>query len=1090
MRAPCSMRVALLLSAAATLACLSHGQAVSIAEVSGIIADPSGSAIPNATIKITETEKEFSRTAASDANGLYFFPNLPVGPYRLDVSSSGFKGYVQTGIVLQVGNKVTVNVTMQVGNVSEHIEVSAQANMVETQNNTISQVIDAQRITELPLNGRQPTQLILLSGAAVAAPGGGMVGSKNYFSSVTISVAGGQANGINYLLDGGDHNDSMTNVNLPLPFPDSLQEFSVQTSALPARYGLHPGAVVNAVTKSGTNAFHGSLFEFLRNGNLNARNTFATRHDTLKRNQFGGTAGSKIIRDKLFFFGGFQGTRQRSDPPQTTSYVPTPAVLAGNFAAIDSAACISAGNRNLRDPLSGALFPGNQIPVSRFNAQAVGLATKYIPTSNDPCGKVVYGIPTTGDEEQMIGRIDWLQNEKHTLYGRYFLAQYKNPPVYDGKSALTTTAPGNWERAQTITVGDNYSFSSTTLNAFHATFSRRRDNRGVAPDYFSPKDIGLNVFSPIKNFTQVAVSNYWSIGCGTCSPGHFNTNSLHLADDIDIIRGKHQISFGVDFLRDQFNFINGYIQNGSFTFAGQGSGPSTSDSLADFMLGLPSGFTQSNQLEFATRAPVFAAYVQDQIRVSKRLTINLGLRFEPSFAAYDYFGRGTSFNEANFKSGKRSAVFPNSPPGLLFYGDEGIPKAYFHNKIGLFSPRFGSVWDITGKGKQTLRVSAAILRDTAELFYSERLTTNAPYGSAIDIPFPTGGFTNPYAGYPGGNPFPLPSPPPKTLTFPAYSVLVDMPLDTKPTYTMQWNVSYQNEFAKNWLGSISYLGNKTTHVWIGEEINPAVNTIPGASTGNTNQRRLLYLANPVTGSNYASIVRSEQGANSHYNGLLTSVQHRMANNFTALFNFTWSHCTSDGDFGGELAGNYYSDPNNRGLDRGNCNFDVRRVANTSLVALSPFKSGVIGKVLGGWQFAPIVSMASGIAINVTAGRDNTLTGIGLDRPNLVLPEAKSIDPNPRVFFNAAAFAQNPNGTFGNLGRTAFHGPGRINFDASVSRSFRFHERYRLESRFEAFNAINHTNYNNPATGLTSSTFGKITGAAEPRILQLSMKFHY
>ena len=283
------LRTAIILAAAlALLAPSGFGQAVSSAEISGVISDATGGGIPGAQVKVTEIEKQFSRTAVSDAGGRYTFPSLPVGPYKLDVTSSGFKSYAQSGIILQVGNHVTIDVAMQVGNVSEHIEVQASASLVETRDNTISQVIDQQRISELPLNGRQPTQLILLSGAAIVTPGGGMVGSKNYFSSVTISVAGGQANGINYLLDGGDHNDSMTNVNQPLPFPDALQEFSVQTSALPAKFGLHPGAVVNAVTKSGTNAIHGNLFEFLRNGNMNARNFFASRHDTLKRNQFGG----------------------------------------------------------------------------------------------------------------------------------------------------------------------------------------------------------------------------------------------------------------------------------------------------------------------------------------------------------------------------------------------------------------------------------------------------------------------------------------------------------------------------------------------------------------------------------------------------------------------------------------------------------------------------------------------------------------------------------------------------------------------------------------------------------------------------------
>ncbi len=414
-----SSPIALILLASATLFVFTlpvHSQTVAVAEVSGTVSDETGAAIAGAGVTITETERNQARTTTTDNDGRYVFPSLPVGPYRIEVSSSGFKAYSQSGILLQVGSNVQVNVTMQLGSLSEHVEVTANATMVETRDTSVSQVIDQQRIEELPLNGRQPTQLILLSGAALTAPGGGMVGSKNYFSSTTISVAGGQANGVNYLLDGGDHNDSMTNVNLPVPFPDALQEFSVQTSALPARFGLHPGAVVNAVTKSGSNTWHGNLFEFLRNGDLNARNTFASSHDTLKRNQFGGTFGGKIIRDKVFFFMGYQGTRQRSDPPQTISFVPTQAVLNGDFSAITSSNCVSGGARQLKDPVTGQPFVNNQIPVSRFSPEAVKLVQSYVPISNDPCGKVTYGIPSTGDEDQVIGRVDWVQSSKHNLY--------------------------------------------------------------------------------------------------------------------------------------------------------------------------------------------------------------------------------------------------------------------------------------------------------------------------------------------------------------------------------------------------------------------------------------------------------------------------------------------------------------------------------------------------------------------------------------------------------------------------------------------------------------------------------------------------
>ncbi|MDE3165366.1 MAG: carboxypeptidase regulatory-like domain-containing protein, partial [Acidobacteriota bacterium] len=305
-------------------------QTVAVAQISGFVKDPSGGAIANAEVRATQTATRLVRVTVTDTAGGYVLPALPIGPYQLEVTASGFKKYIHSGIVLEVGNNVQINAGMQLGTVSESVAVSAQADMVQTSDTTISQVIDQRRIVDLPLNGRQPTQLILLAGAALNAPSGDTVSSKNFFSSTSISVAGGQANTLNYMLDGADNNDSFSNVNLPIPFPDALQEFSVDTGTLPGQYGLHPGGTVNAVTKSGTNALHGDLFEFLRNGDVNARNFFGTTHDSLKRNQFGGTVGGPIVKDKIFFFGGFQGMFNRQEPPQTISYVPTAAVTSGD----------------------------------------------------------------------------------------------------------------------------------------------------------------------------------------------------------------------------------------------------------------------------------------------------------------------------------------------------------------------------------------------------------------------------------------------------------------------------------------------------------------------------------------------------------------------------------------------------------------------------------------------------------------------------------------------------------------------------------------------------------------------------------------
>ena len=349
----------------------------------------------------TDTGREFTATTGPD--GAFTLPNLPIGPYRVEATSSGFRTHVQTGIVLQVNTNPVINIALQIGSIGQEVEVRADATMVETQTNSVSQVIDQRCVVDLPLNGRQPTQLILLSGAAITAPPSDMASSKNYPSSVTISVAGGQANGTYYLLDGGDHNDAFGAINLPLPFPDVLQEFSVQTNAIPAAYGVRAGAVVNIVTKSGTNDLHGSLFHFLRTGATNARPFFAARRDDLKRNQFGGTLGGPIVKNKLFVFGGYQGTRLRTAPPTATVFVPTAAVLGGDFSAYASPACGKA--RPIIDPASGnvpAPFPGNIIPVGRLNQQALNFL-KLVPTSPDPCGRLLFGIPNQSDEDQALG---------------------------------------------------------------------------------------------------------------------------------------------------------------------------------------------------------------------------------------------------------------------------------------------------------------------------------------------------------------------------------------------------------------------------------------------------------------------------------------------------------------------------------------------------------------------------------------------------------------------------------------------------------------------------------------------------------------
>ena len=1096
-------------------------QAVAVAEVDGHVTDPSGQAIVGATVKMTEVEKHQVRTGTTDATGRYSMPNLPIGPYRLEVTAPGFKEYVQTGIELQVATNIEIPVTLTIGAVTESVQVTANAAMVETKDSSIGQVIGTRSIEDLPLNGRNPTQLLQLTGAGTTTMnlnGGDLTGSKNMGGSNgsgQFSVAGGQANGVNFLLDGGDNNDNFSNVNLPIPFPDAIQEFNVQTSGLPAQYGLHPGGVVNIVTKSGANALHGDVFEFIRNGDLNARpkgDQFATQpiRDSLKRNQFGGTAGGRIIKDKLFFFGGYQGTRQRSDPTGSTAYVPTAATLSGDFSVVDSTACLKSA-KVLKDP-SGNPYPNNQIPVSSFDPAGFKLASTYFVTSPNPCGTELYGNPANNPDDQWVGRVDWVVNDRHNFYGRYYIYDYIAEAVFDGHNALTTSANGNNQRSQTGTIGDTYTLAGgQDVNSFHATANRRRNNRSAATNLFSPKDLGVNMFINIDNYTQLSVSGYsgggFNVGCGSCALSAFDDNTYQVADDFTMIRGKHQIGIGFDGRKVQFNSFNYQQANGQFTFNGTYSG----DGLADLLTGRFSGLTDGNVISDYIRNTAMAAYVQDAIHLQRNLSINIGVRWEPSESAYDKQGRGNQFLWPLFLQGWHTADprYPTAPAGLVFTTDSAqdpYGKALTANHWALFSPRLGMVWDPKGDGKQTIRTAFVLIHDTAQMFYPERWTTNAPHVSSLTINYgeycaTCNTFTNPFNGYPGGDPFP------GHTVFPSAGTYVSVPPSVIPQYMMQWNLSYQRQMGNDWLVTANYLGSATRHIWGSTDVNYSV-PMAGATAANANSRRLTVLANPTLGAMYSDIQQTDDGGNAEYHGLLLSAVHRLSHGVNLNLNYTWSHCSSSWDYAGELAGVLYQNPTNRKTgERGACGFDHRQNFIATLVATSGGVGGnaVVKSVTKNWQLSPLVNFYTGAPIQLSdGGKDISLSAQLLDRPEVLVPNAVYGSPkslatylNPGSFGCAGNVAQNQTGSctefsgmFGNLGRNAIYGPGTIQWDMALSRRFQMKERLRLDFRADFFNVMNHANWNGPSSSLTASTFGEITGFGSPRYIQLSTKFFF
>jgi hypothetical protein len=1096
-------RVTLLLLVTLCTGAHLFGQAVAIANITGRVVDPQGAIVPGVQIKLTATETGLVHNAVTNGDGLYTLTNLPIGSYTLQASVQGFQTYVQRGIVLQVNDKLQINIPLTLGEVTDRVEVQANAASVQTQQSSVSQVIDGRRIVDLPLNGRDPTQLITISGAAVNHSDGTNTGSKSFFSAQSIAIAGGMGDQTNYLLDGGDNNDSFTNVNLPFPFPDALAEFSVETSSLPARNGLHPGGLVNAVTRSGSNNWHGSAFEFVRNGAVNATNFFG-RPDSLKRNQFGGTLGGKVITDKLFFFFGFQQSNIRQDPTNQTAYVPTAAMLAGDFSG-----CYSG--------------PGTIVSPGTFDPAAVAL-TKYLPTGStlDPCGKVQYGSPVKSNEQQYVGRGDWTLSSKHSLYGRYFIDMYKLAAFWDPKDALVTTTSGNYEKAQSLTFGDTYVLSPSMVNSVHATFTRRRDDRGPNASGINMATLGVNnVYQGTPNYLQISVGNNgFSVGSGAGALGTFNVTQYQEAEDLDWIKGKHQMAFGVDLIRSQDNQNNHYEDNGSWLIDGRyNQVGSQTRSLMDFLQGKIYRFEQTLPQQNAIRQTILGVYGQDTFHATPKLVLNFGLRWEPMMYPYDYFHRGSTFSRANFDSATRSTVYVNAPPGTLFYGDPGVTPSYTDNRWTNFSPRLGVVYNPDGEGRTTFRAGAAMMYDSPGTFLNYRvIANNLPNGATINNQNGPYQFSNPWATVPGGNPFPLSQIPPKDVAFPLAGSQVIVPRHIHSPIVYQYNVGMQHLFGTNWVFSLTYLGDRMQHTWIGNEVNPAV-YIPGTSTGvanscgslvvgrpaagapcsstsNTQNRRILSLANPNYGQYYSTQVLANDEGYGNYNGVLTSIEHRFVHNYTLLANYTWSKCMNVGPMTSLGVEGVVQNPYNLKSDYGYCTADVRHIFNLSVVADSTWHGGRLASaLLGGWQIAPLVRATSGLPFNISTGADNSRTGINLDRPNVV-PDKQVYLSSPHLhsgipYLSRAAFTPNPIGTFGNAMHFGYHGPNYAEVDMSVSRDFHLHESLVMRLRVDGFNVLNHPNFNPPsALTYSSTTFGQITTAQDPRILQGAVKFSF
>jgi hypothetical protein len=1070
------------------------------AGINGTVRDESGAVLPGVTVTVTQTDTGITRTTISNEAGAFSLPNLPVGPYRLEASLQGFRTYAQTG-VLQVGGNPVVNATLGLGAIAEDVQVTGTAALVDTRSASVGTVVESQRIVELPLNARQVTQLITLSGLAVQT---GRSAGYTMNTGVRISVAGGSDFGVSYSLDGAPHLNNFDGTGLHLPFPDALQEFRLVTGAQEASGGIRAGAAVNAVTKAGTNVVHGNAFEFLRDSRFNATNALAG-NDGLKRNQFGGTIGGPLMQNKAFFFVGLQATTTRQNPLDQVSFVPTAAMLAGNFSQCPTISLF--GN------------PSRQINPATYSPAAVAAAHE-LPQTTDPCGLVRWGSPVHQNETQTPVRVDFQLSQAHSLFARYMLTTDHRTVPYDlsDQNPLVTTEGGSHDRAHNVTVGHTWVLSPSMVNALRVFGNDIFANK-PGPVYFDAPSLGVNADTRVPGLIQLIAAGSFTIGTASfTSHTYTKIQNFGLSDDFTIVKGAHQYGIGGRYLWTKSDSVANAFSAGQYVFVGAFTG----NALADFLTGQLVSLRQANPNPVQVTQPVVGAYVQDSWKASSRLTLNYGVVWNPFFSLNFYNGDIYTFDRDRFLAGETSQVMKNAPAGFFYPGDPG-----FNGKSGVdahynsWDPRAGFAWDLNGDGRSSIRGGVSLGHD----YPSHQVHLNTSSASPFRLTVQQGGhlsFDDPYATFPGGNPFPY-TYDPANPQFPAYATFLPVPADLKPAKQYSWNVGYQRQFSKHLFASATYIGTKLVDMLDAEEQNPPLFipgnceagqyglTAPGPCSqgSNLNQRRQLNLLRPGTQLGYITAY-SDLGYQ-NYNGMLLNARLDLSSYWNFNANYTLSKCTSlqGADVGGgvqnpgsvPLHQDFQNNgPNDLSLDEGPCVSDRRHVVNLTSVFRTGDYSGALGALASDWTASSVIQVRTGQPLNITTGLDNALNGTtpngqSIQRPNTVA----GVDPYGNKdalvgYLNLAAFAQPAIGTLGNVSYNYLRGPNFWQWDQSFSRAFNVGGSHRIEVRAEGINITNHLNRGNPGTILNNpTTFGRITSqaiGATPRIWQFALKYDF
>ncbi|HEV2708800.1 MAG TPA: carboxypeptidase regulatory-like domain-containing protein [Edaphobacter sp.] len=1080
-----------LLSLATPLAAQSFGS------ISGNVTDTSGAVVPNSLVTATQTKTGAKTSVNTNGSGSYVFPAMGPAEYSITASAAGFQRYIQSGIVLLANQAATVNIALQIGAITETVSVQANAVQVDTTTGTLSQVVDQKNVNELPLNGRNAAALTTLVAGVVSAPSDGTDkgNTKTFPAAVPISANGSRSDQTNYLLDGGNNTDEYTMANGPFPFPDALQEFSVQTSNYNAEFGQSAGAVVNIVTKSGEHQFHGNAFEYLRNGMFNARNYFASSVDPLKRHQFGVTIGGPVKipyvthGDHTFFFFGYQRTNLKDQVGGSSAFVPTPANLTGDFSAL-----LSASNPanpqgkviKIIDPTTNQPFSNNQIPTGRLDQAALNFA-KELP-AGAANGLVFYAVPLVEFYNEYIARVDHDLTTRDHIFGHYYYNYFKINGTFDPTNLLTYKDGANI-RYQSALISESHTFTPNLLNNLIINYTRDIAARQPEKNAQSVADFGVNIWQPtLKAIQQVSVGGFFSMGDAPTAV--FERNNYTLSDDVHYVKGNHNIAFGVHLELTKNDINNLYQQPGLFSF----NATNTNYAAASFVMGYLSSFTQGNGQYFGNRATFAGYYVQDSWKVNRRFTLNYGIRYEPFYPYNEVFNRLEQFNAGNYAAGVKSTVYPNAPAGLIFPGDHGMPEDGVNPIYTNFMPRIGFNFDVFGDQKTILRGGGGIFYDTRQPGIQNTPASDVtPFSIALTLTQPKGPFSNPYLGT--TNPFPALSPPPSNTTFPspvtAFTFNPKFPIPV----TNGWNLTVEQQFTHGLVSRLAYVGSDSSHLFTSVELNPAVYN--GSNTSADTRR--LY-------PGFSNIVETNMGGNSSYHSLQATLQQQLAHGVSFLLNYTFSKSLDNLPY---ASNNSFAQPgqsyvlpiyvpNYKRLDRGLSDFDLRNnVSFSYLWALPSWNSAPrgISFIINGWNTSGIVQLASGRPLTITSSAD--LSGTGLLKDRAV--EVPNMNPYGKGacgassgscvnWINPTAFATPSKGMAGNVQKGSREGPGLAEWDTGLQKYFNITERYRFQFRAEYFNVLNHTNLLAPVTGVSSAGFGSVKSASDPRIAQLALKF--